>query len=125
MRLFKISRLTVMTLIVILLATTSCGVQDTTSAASTNLPSDAEIESIPENLDEKLIKADHSSELTDDNVIFEAEWSKYALTNSLFMGILKNNREKDIGYSHAKLEKLVNGEWYSIPYLPNAAETLS
>ena len=124
MRLFKISRLTVMTLIVILLATTSCGVQDTTSAASTNLPSDAEIESIPENLDEKLIKADHSSELTDDNVIFEAEWSKYALTNSLFMGILKNNREKDIGYSHAKLEKLVNGEWYSIPYLPNAVETL-
>ncbi len=68
-------------------------------------------------------KADHDSMNMDDLIRYTAEYAQYTLEDTSFLGILENKRDKPIGYSHAKLEKKEEGEWYIVPYLSYVAET--
>ena len=68
-------------------------------------------------------KADHDSMKTDDLIQYTAEFAQYTLEDTSFLGILANNRDKPIGYAHAKLEKMEEGEWYVLPYLSDVMET--
>ena len=68
-------------------------------------------------------KADHDSMKSDDRISFTAEYSRYTPEDVSFMGILENHGDRTIGYSHAKLERMEDGEWYTIPVLPFILET--
>ena len=68
-------------------------------------------------------KADHDAMKTDDRICFTMEYAQYSTKDTSFLGILENHRDQMIGYSHAKLERMEDGEWYTIPYLPFIVET--